>query len=419
MCMEINTIILALAIGSFVFGFILLLFQYGKEPSAKIPFWVVAKFLQGTGSLLLYFGDALPESGIILVANPLLLTGCAYEGWAVFHITGRKIQRHLHLCATACIVTACVAMFYLNPPNRLAVHFFIHTIFYSLPGWALLKSAEEKSLLRSGLGYSFLLLAAIFLARSLWAFFVPAQSHLMFGFMIYQVMLPLVYCMMLVSGFSMLLLAKEKSDQKLKDALCEQEALFQTLPAGLCFLRDRIILRCNPSLERIFGYAPGVLIGKHISCLYASEEDAEKYGRLIYERFKHSNFFEGEIPAVRQNGERFWSWIQGAAIFPERSHSYSIFSATDMTQQKMQQETLLRQKDKLEAALARVKHLEGIIPICMYCKKIRDDKNSWHQLETLVSHRQVTDGTLMLRPLEITGVFESATAERGSVCAGI
>jgi hypothetical protein len=47
--------ILSLSIGSFVFGFILLLFQSGQEPSRRIPFWVTAKFLQGAGSLLLFF----------------------------------------------------------------------------------------------------------------------------------------------------------------------------------------------------------------------------------------------------------------------------------------------------------------------------------------------------------------------------
>ena len=39
----------------------------------------------------------------------------------------------------------------------------------------------------------------------------------------------------------------------------------------------------------------------------------------------------------------------------------------------------------LEAALAKVKQLEGIIPICMYCKKIRDDQESWQQLEGYIS----------------------------------
>lgn len=40
---------------------------------------------------------------------------------------------------------------------------------------------------------------------------------------------------------------------------------------------------------------------------------------------------------------------------------------------------------ELQNALAQVKKLEGIIPICMYCKKIRDDKNSWNQLEQYIT----------------------------------
>jgi hypothetical protein len=39
----------------------------------------------------------------------------------------------------------------------------------------------------------------------------------------------------------------------------------------------------------------------------------------------------------------------------------------------------------LEVTLAKVKQLEGIIPICMYCKKIRDDANSWQQLENYIT----------------------------------
>lgn len=52
---------------------------------------------------------------------------------------------------------------------------------------------------------------------------------------------------------------------------------------------------------------------------------------------------------------------------------------------KEQRDLLVQQKAELEEALARVKQLEGIIPICMYCKKIRDDQQSWHQLETYIS----------------------------------
>ena len=44
-----------------------------------------------------------------------------------------------------------------------------------------------------------------------------------------------------------------------------------------------------------------------------------------------------------------------------------------------------RQNEKLQETLSRVKQLEGIISICSYCKKIRNDANSWEQMETYIS----------------------------------
>jgi len=40
---------------------------------------------------------------------------------------------------------------------------------------------------------------------------------------------------------------------------------------------------------------------------------------------------------------------------------------------------------QLQDALAQIKTLQGILPICMYCKKIRDDKQYWQQVESYVS----------------------------------
>lgn len=42
---------------------------------------------------------------------------------------------------------------------------------------------------------------------------------------------------------------------------------------------------------------------------------------------------------------------------------------------------------ELEKAMSQVKKLEGLVPICSYCKKIRDDQNYWHQLERYISER--------------------------------
>lgn len=40
---------------------------------------------------------------------------------------------------------------------------------------------------------------------------------------------------------------------------------------------------------------------------------------------------------------------------------------------------------ELSEALSQVKNLSGMIPICSYCKQIRNDKQSWQQLESYIS----------------------------------
>jgi DNA-binding response OmpR family regulator len=40
---------------------------------------------------------------------------------------------------------------------------------------------------------------------------------------------------------------------------------------------------------------------------------------------------------------------------------------------------------ELEEALARVKQLQGLLPICSYCKRIRADQNYWQQVEGYIS----------------------------------
>ena len=39
----------------------------------------------------------------------------------------------------------------------------------------------------------------------------------------------------------------------------------------------------------------------------------------------------------------------------------------------------------LQRALDNIKTLKGLVPICAYCKSIRDDKGFWQQLEAYVS----------------------------------
>jgi DNA-binding response OmpR family regulator len=41
---------------------------------------------------------------------------------------------------------------------------------------------------------------------------------------------------------------------------------------------------------------------------------------------------------------------------------------------------------ELEEALARVNQLQGLLPICVYCKSIRDDHDYWHRVENYIAN---------------------------------
>ncbi len=49
------------------------------------------------------------------------------------------------------------------------------------------------------------------------------------------------------------------------------------------------------------------------------------------------------------------------------------------------QHTLAQRVQELEEAINSVKTLQGLLPICCYCKKIRDDGNYWHRVESYIS----------------------------------
>ena len=90
---------------------------------------------------------------------------------------------------------------------------------------------------------------------------------------------------------------------------------------------------------------------------------------LRFQDERAGRFFDNNIYPVFDNDGK----IRALAIF-----------AKDITETKMAEETLLEERDKLQAALAKIKKLSGMLPICSSCKKIRDDKGYWNQIESYI-----------------------------------
>lgn len=62
----------------------------------------------------------------------------------------------------------------------------------------------------------------------------------------------------------------------------------------------------------------------------------------------------------------------------------SLEVVRDLTKKKQAEQEREELIKKLEAAASEIKILQGILPICSFCKKIRDDKGYWNQLEEYI-----------------------------------
>jgi DNA-binding response OmpR family regulator len=73
------------------------------------------------------------------------------------------------------------------------------------------------------------------------------------------------------------------------------------------------------------------------------------------------------------------------------------------------QQRLATQVDELAQALAHVKKLRGLLPMCAWCKKIRNDSNYWQQLEVYISEHSEAQFSHGICP----ACYEEQRAQRG------
>jgi sigma-B regulation protein RsbU (phosphoserine phosphatase) len=70
------------------------------------------------------------------------------------------------------------------------------------------------------------------------------------------------------------------------------------------------------------------------------------------------------------------------------------------------QQRLATKIQELNQALAHVEKLKGILPICMHCKKIRNDQGYWDQVETYVRNHSRAEFSHAICPECLTKYYE-------------
>jgi PAS domain S-box-containing protein len=121
-------------------------------------------------------------------------------------------------------------------------------------------------------------------------------------------------------------------ETSLRVALNRSEVLLQTTPTAIALVRDRVIVRCNPAMERLFGAGPGALVGCSTRVLFATDKEWHAAGEKFYPPVTHGEIYTGEFEFIRSGGERFWAVTAGRQIEPGSPEM--LFAYTDVTAQQ-------------------------------------------------------------------------------------
>jgi PAS domain S-box-containing protein len=125
---------------------------------------------------------------------------------------------------------------------------------------------------------------------------------------------------------------------------------------------DDSIVFTNPAFDKMFGYAPHELIGKHASIVKASEEiNPEKAAREVMEMISETGQWQGEIQNKRKNDTKFWSFTSIALFEHPEFGAVLVSTHTDITNQKQTQDELQESVRRFERVV-----IDAPVPIMIH-----------------------------------------------------
>jgi PAS domain S-box-containing protein len=110
-------------------------------------------------------------------------------------------------------------------------------------------------------------------------------------------------------------------------------------------------------------------------------EDFDNCLKIYTDHFARREKFEMLYRLRRFDGVYRWIFDRGVPFDDSAGHFRGyIGSCIDVTERIEAQEALKKAQE------AEIKQLRGFLPICSYCKKIRNDENYWEQIESYISN---------------------------------
>jgi PAS domain S-box-containing protein len=180
----------------------------------------------------------------------------------------------------------------------------------------------------------------------------------------------------------------DQHDDETRQELRELEDRFFDLSIDmLCFLDfNGYFKRLNPAWERTLGFTREELMSRPF-IEFVHPDDRERtlaQNKAVRGGGKALGF---ENRYLCKDGSYRW-FLWNAA--PDTGHKVIYSVARDVTERKQAEEERERLVGELHAAILEVKTLQEFLPMCSYCKRIRDDEDYWHSVEAYISEHTDT-----------------------------